>query len=100
MPAKYEDQSDSTDSICPYCGDRYQVESEDYSEDRREVECDECGKKYWLEQSFTVTHQTSPDCALNGESHKFDRPYPKGAEKPTAYFCSVCGKCILADSKK
>jgi len=26
---KYEEQVDDTDAICPYCGERYQVESED-----------------------------------------------------------------------
>ena len=40
----YEEQWDSTDRVCPYCGNSYQVECEDYSEDERVEECDECGK--------------------------------------------------------
>lgn len=87
---KYERRCDNNSSICPYCGVGYQVESEDYSEDTREIECDECGKKYFLHQSFSVYHHTKPDCILNGEEHQYRRVSIKGRE---AYFCSVCDDC-------
>lgn len=87
--SEHEEQCDSADSICPYCKATFQVEAEDYSEDSREIECHECGKKYWLYQSFTVDHWTKPDCALNGEAHKWERK-PK---YPDNQWCEVCGKC-------
>ena len=82
---KYEDQYDDNNSICPYCGNKYQVEAEDFSEDPYEIECDECGKKYWLVQQISISHKTTPDCELNGQSHKF-------AAQVCGYFCWVCGK--------
>ena len=87
--SKFEDQIDSNDSICPYCLHRYQVESEDYDEDPREGECENCGKSYWLRQIFTVTHETCPDCSLNGMEHHFEeKPLINGKK---AKFCTECG---------
>ena len=36
MIEPFEDQSDDTNVICPYCLYAYQAEAEDYSEDERE----------------------------------------------------------------
>lgn len=91
---KVEERTDDNDSICPYCGESYQVEGEDYSEDSQEIECGECGKKYWLQTTFSISHTSTPDCELNGEEHQYLLN-----EAGTAYFCSVCEKCKLADSK-
>ena len=87
--SKYEDQYDNDHEICPYCGHKHHVEGEDYNEDTREVECDECGKSYWLHQSFTVTHETIPDCKLNGE----DCQYENSRFNPGSnlVFCAICG---------
>ena len=89
--AKFEEQYDSENAICPYCFDSYQVEAEDYDEDEREEQCDECGMKYWLSQSFSVTHETRPDCELNGEDHVFERVKLYNGRE--ADFCTVCDKC-------
>ena len=86
----YEEQWDSTDRICPYCGNSYQVEGEDYSEDDRVEECDECGKKFWAFESFSVECYAKPDCEINGETHKW---IPKKVREGFHDFCSVCGKC-------
>ena len=76
---------------CPYCGYTYQPEAENYSEDERPKECDECGKQYRLYQSFSVTHCAEPDCGLNGEQHDYQPiKLRDGGEHP---FCTVCGKC-------
>jgi uncharacterized Zn-finger protein len=91
MQPKYDYQIDDNDAICPYCGARYQVECEDYSEDSREDECGECGKKYRLSQSFSVTHHTYPDCELNGEHHQFEQM--KLSNGKEADFCTVCNMC-------
>lgn len=89
----YEDQCDDNNSICPYCEESYQVEGEDYSEDEQEIECSGCGKKYYLHQSFSVTHHTRPDCELNGEEHKFERILLGNGKE--ADFCTVCDKCRI-----
>jgi len=90
---KYEEQVDDTDAICPYCGERYQVESEDYDEHSREDECESCGKVYWLSQGFSVTHYSKPDCELNGQTHDFERV--KLSNGKEADFCLICNKCRL-----
>src|SRR4051794_31655370 len=88
---KYEDQQDDNVVICPYCHDSYQPESEDYDEDSREEECGSCGKRYYLHQSFSVTHHTSPDCEINGKEHQFERI--KLNDGREADFCTFCDKC-------
>ena len=90
MIAKYGDQCDSNDSICPYCGDRYQVETEDYSEDMQEKTCDNCGKRYWLNQEFSVDHHTRADCELNDGKHIFERVTLQNGKE--ADFCVICDK--------
>lgn len=88
---EFSEQTDKTDRVCPYCGYDYQVEGEDYSDDVRAEECEECGKKYFAYESFFVTHHAVPDCELNGEAHKWI------SEKVSANgfhdFCAVCSKC-------
>ena len=91
MTSKYTDQIDAANMICPYCGDSYQVECEDYSEDLIEEECEECGKKYYSRQNFSVDHYSAPDCELNNEFHKWE--LLKLSDGSTHPFCSICGKC-------
>ena len=77
---------------CPYCGHTHQPESETYSEDVRDEECEECGKTYSIHDSFTVTHYATPDCELNDEAHEWiDRTVRGGRMHP---FCSKCDKCM------
>lgn len=82
--------SDSDDGVvrCPYCKHEYQPEAENYSEDTRQDECSECGKKFWLYQDFTVTHVVKPDCELNGQPHKWDGVHGR----PGYESCDVCDK--------
>lgn len=87
--SEYSEQSDEVDAICPYCGLNYQVESEDYDNDLRVETCYGCGKKYYINQEFTVTTYTRPDCELNGEEHQF---LPIHFENPKVVHCSVCDK--------
>ena len=49
---------DDDSAICPYCGAKNYVESEDYDSKEREEECHECGKTYLVYQEFSVTHCT------------------------------------------
>lgn len=92
--SRFQDQHHDSNSVCPYCGHSYQVESEDYSENTREDECSKCGKKYYLTQSFTVTHETRPDCVLNGAEHRWIKGRSPGFES-----CEECDKYRLAQSK-
>lgn len=87
----YEDQQDDNVVICPYCETQYQPESEDYDEDTRAEECEDCGKKFYLRQSFSVTHHTRPDCELNGFDHQFERVTLSNGK--AADFCTICDKC-------
>lgn len=90
MQPKYENQLDDNYAICPYCNNKWEVESEDYSEDSRKIECD-CGKKYYLHESFSITHHTDPNCELNGEQHQFERIKLNNGKE--ADFCIICDQC-------
>ena len=91
MMSKYEETWDNCDRVCPYCAHRYQVEAENYSEDVREEDCDECGKKFYGYESFSVSHYSKPDCELNGDEHKWEPTPISGGRSHD--FCSVCGEC-------
>jgi len=93
MFAKYTDKVDSCNAVCPYCGDSWQVESEDYlmEDDERDVECDGCGKKFYLSQNYSIDHHSTPDCELNGMKHTWE---PVKLNNGKVHdFCSVCDKC-------
>lgn len=83
--------------ICPYCKHTYKPSSEDYSEDEQTNECSECGKKYALRQSYTVTHIAAPDCKLNGIEHAWGILPPVVGREHT--FCIECGmyKRLIAE---
>ena len=93
--SQYGEQTDDNDAICPYCLSRYQVEAEDYDEEPKEDECGDCGKKYWLNQSFSVTHYARPDCELNGQPHKYEKIILKSGRE--AHFCEVCDDCKIQE---
>lgn len=80
--SQYIETMDGDGRICPYCGYNYQVESENYSNYVRIEECDECGKKFYSYDSFSVTHYAIPNCELNGLEHS----YKDGS------YCLICGK--------
>ena len=86
----YEEQCDNNDSICPYCGNRFQVECEDYEESKQVEECEECGKKYFLRTVFDVKHESFPDCLLNSELHRYIWIDTKHGGY---HLCTVCGRC-------
>jgi len=44
--------------ICPYCGNGYWPEADEFDESEREEECEKCGATYLLRDSFSVTHHT------------------------------------------
>ena len=90
--SEFTDEIDGCDVICPYCGNKYQREGEDYDQDSRVEECEECGKKYRTHDSFSVEHHTEPDCTLNGEDHQYEK-----SDGHEAWFCEVCGDCKIHD---
>jgi len=98
LDSKYDTEVDDNDSICPYCKHRYQVESEDFDEEDKEVECDECGKKYYQHQSFMVSTFTTPDCELNGEEHEWRWITLRNGKRHQ--FCAICDKCRPHATKK
>lgn len=92
------EEIDSNDAVCPYCGERFQVECEDYLPDGEEatIECAECGMKYILTQSIEITHTSTPDCRLNGFDHDY-RPRDLNDGR-THRFCTRCDKCEPIDA--
>ena len=92
--SQYQETIDSSNRICPYCEEKYQVEAEDYSENPTVEECEYCGKKFHSHDSFSVDHHADPDCELNGENHKWE---PVRIREGHHDFCSVCDKCRPTD---
>ena len=83
----YEETESNDKRECPYCGNREEVEPEEYSEDERIEECDACGKKYFACESYSVTHCAMPDCELNGGKHEWHHPCNSFWKE-----CRVCEK--------
>ncbi len=55
-----EEQSDDTDIICPYCGNRTQAESCDNDPYEQETDCDECGKTFVQWANISIDYHTAP----------------------------------------
>jgi hypothetical protein len=89
--SKFDDTANDDVVECPYCGHTYQPEPEDYDDDEREEDCGECGKKYYLSQSYSVTHHARSDCTLNGVEHDYQVVDLNNGKQHS--FCTVCGKC-------
>jgi hypothetical protein len=89
--SKYTDTVDDCDRICPYCEHKYQPEAEDYSEDTREEDCDECGMKFHAHDSFTVSHHAEPDCVLNDMEHVWGNN--ESYKGYIYHHCQTCEKC-------
>lgn len=95
-PAKFDVTFDDDERKCPYCGEGYQPDSEELSEDRRVEECDGCGKKYYAYDGFSTTFYAEPDCELNGEEHDWRMRSVGGARRHS--FCAKCDKCMPLDA--
>ena len=65
-----EDTADDCNVICPYCGNSYQAEAEDFDEDEREETCFSCKRVYLMHDECTVTHyaRPKPELAAHGKS--------------------------------
>ena len=96
--SKYTDTMDDAERKCPYCGYGYQPESEDYSEDCLDKECENCGMNYYLYDSFSVTHHAIPDCELNEQLHDYQPVELRDGKSHD--FCTICDKCSPALGEK
>jgi hypothetical protein len=67
---EYEQTYDSCNAICPYCGNSYQVEAEDYDASGVDEECSKCGRVYERHTEIDVTHYCTPK--------------PNASDQPTA----------------
>jgi len=89
-----EDQNSDAGAICPYCLSVNCIEASDYTESGVVMECQSCEKSFHYLTSISVSHETSPDCELNGSAHKWF----KIERHPEHLFCEECGKAVLADT--
>ena len=87
--SQYEEEMDGNNIICPYCRHEYQPEGEDFGEDERIEECEDCGSKFYHHDEVTYEHHTRPDCEINGEDHKWYTIVLRSGDKHD--FCEVCG---------
>ena len=89
---EYEGNLERSDLKCPYC-DEFQSDSWEinFNDDRIEIECCECGKKFWGTEIVTRDFKSEADCELNKEEHKFEIS-GEGWLK-----CKVCGEIKLKE---
>lgn len=80
----YELKINDNDVECPYCGWKYQLEGESFSEDPVTETCDQCGKKFHRYCTIRTDVRCEPDCLLNGQEHA-DHPDYDGYRS-----CSRC----------
>ncbi|CAK0762117.1 hypothetical protein CCP3SC1AL1_3010004 [Gammaproteobacteria bacterium] len=91
-----EDKYEYDDEIvCPYCNERWDNSWETIREEDsiEEIECYECGKKFYGQKIVSIDYKTMKDCELNGEKHDF-QPC-KYAER-----LEECSKCYKSQLKK
>ena len=55
-----ESQSDDYFVFCPYCGNKYRWDSENFSEEDSEDECERCERTYLRCDSVSITPHTRP----------------------------------------
>ena len=90
-----KEKYDDNDAVCPYCGDRFQVEGEDYKDEgiKVQIECDGCKKKYYLQQEYEVSHTSTPDCGINNEEHDLVlNKTPCVVNLRPYFYCRKCNK--------
>ncbi len=87
--AEYTNNNDGME--CPYCGHLHHVESESYDDNEHIEECDNCGKKFYAAEEFSVAHVARPDCNINDMDHDW-HPF-KLTDGSYHDFCESCGKC-------
>ena len=92
---QYEETSDDDNRVCPYCQHSHHIECQDYNEEERVDECEECGKKFHVSEVYSVTHHARPDCELNGEEHIF-----VNAISSIYFFCKKCDVLKVDMSQK
>ena len=76
---------------CPYCGNEDQDawETLDKDDDKYEIECESCGKKFWGEKCVMIDYRGEADCELNGEEHDLEPTKNKGQQE-----CKTCGQYV------
>lgn len=91
MKVAHEFETTHNDEICcPYCrkihGDSWELKA-----DSGQVECCGCGKKFEYHRLIEVAYMCFPDCALNGETHRF---VPRHGFTDQV-ICATCGEVPL-----
>lgn len=82
-----EDQTDDQYAICPYCGNKHYMESEDHNPSGKVMECNECKMKFHYVTNYSVSHDTNGDCELNGVEHQWWN------YSAVTKICKVCDIC-------
>jgi Zn ribbon nucleic-acid-binding protein len=86
-----------TDHVkCPYCKAKYDV-TEYYEDGSEIVDCGECEKKFTINTSVSIDHDSESDCVDNDElpHHLIERTYGGGL----LYFdCTKCTQTYYAHS--
>ena len=82
---------------CPYCnyeyGDSWEYSSLRYDGDSEEMECDECGKKFYVQFNVETSYTSNGLCKENNEEHnwKYFDHTTKG-KRCYGRKCLTCGK--------
>jgi DNA-directed RNA polymerase subunit RPC12/RpoP len=94
---EHEDVYDDHAIVCPYCGLKHHEPYEMVSPDGdcHEIECEDCGRKFNVTATMSVTYHSVADCELNDEAHNLEEKMGTKGMIQGSKFCTKCGRCIL-----
>ena len=78
---------------CPYCGEKYTDDSQEYP-DEDTLECCDCKKKFAYQRAVEVTYNSNRDCELNGEKHEYlEKDLNKDGQ--LSWWCRKCPHLMI-----
>jgi len=88
-----EDTSETEGYKCPYCHRQYTCDDWGFDYDDEEMECDDCGKKFFATAEQSIDFISHPSCQLNNEIH--DWVFGESSSVQDFLICKKCDKYIF-----
>lgn len=98
--SKYKKTFNSDTLICPYCRCDLRNPEEFVSESGTEIQCDECGEKFYATAIISTEYYGQPDCALNGKKHQWEPDGIPFEYRGHAYYWRNCLICNRRNSRR
>jgi DNA-directed RNA polymerase subunit RPC12/RpoP len=91
--------ADRSKIICPYCSIEF-LDSHLFDDDNgMDIECDNCGKTFYLYVAIMAEYTTERDCNLNDEEHDWQAVLNITSATRVWYSCSKCDATKVEDKE-